>query len=118
MYTEILAEKKQCDTLFFEFRKNNEDLVTKGSFNELNTDNEKVFAYSRSLAEESIIVIGNLDKKNEYKKISIKIPNYKKRTKIENITDSNAVKIRGNKLYIDLSAGEIIVLKYINKKKG
>ena len=102
----------------FEFRKNNEDLITKGSFNELNTDNEKVFAYSRSFAEESIIVIGNLDHKNEYKKISIKIPNYKKRTKIENITDSDVVKIRGNKLYIDLSAGEIIVLKYINKKKG
>ena len=46
------------------FKKINQDLITEGKFKLLDTNNEKVFAYSIVNSEKELVVIGSLDEKN------------------------------------------------------
>ena len=48
------------------------NIILTGDFDVLNTKNTKVFAYSRKLNNDYIIVIGNLDFKTSQNKITIK----------------------------------------------
>ena len=50
-----------------DFRKKHQDLIQKGKFNLLKTDNENVFAYSIINKEAELVVVGSLDEKNEQK---------------------------------------------------
>ena len=89
------------------------DLITRGEFLELKTDNEKVFAYLRSSTDknEAVIVIGNLDFKNPQSKIVLSVPNLKKQAKFETITGNTNFKVRNKKIFTELEAGEIKVFK-------
>lgn len=99
----------------YEFRKNNSDLISKGSFIDFKTDNDKVFAYARTLRNDTVIVIGNLDFENPQNKVTIKAPGIKKRTDFEFINCEGTIKPGRNKIYTDLSAGEIKVIKIATK---
>ena len=95
----------------YEFRKNNAQLIAKGSFLQLKTKNEKVFAFERSLGNETIIVIGNLDYENLQNKITVKVNNIKKDTDFEIINGNQNIKAGKNKIFTDLDKGEIKVIK-------
>ena len=95
----------------FEFRATNSDLVSKGTFNQLNCNNDKVFAYSRSYKDETIIVIGNLDHKHVQKKVIVKANGVKKEKNIQVIQGMPNLRTKNNRIYTDLAAGEIKVLR-------
>lgn len=95
----------------YDFRKNNEDLISKGSFVVLKSDNEKVYGYSRCLNKDAIIVIGNLDFKNPQNKVTLNVPGINKKTRFEFINGHGTVKAGRNSIYTDLTAGEIKVIK-------
>ena len=96
------------------FRIENLDLISKGTFNPLKTDKEKVFAFSRSYQGESIIVLGNLDFKHHQKRITIKVSGLNKRKTLEVIEGYSNYKTKNNKLLTDLEPGEIKVLRIEN----
>lgn len=98
------------------FRENNIDLIRKGNFTSLKTDNDKVFAFTISKNNknkklEKIIVIGNLDFNNETKNTEIKDVKSNKKLNFEIVHGDNNIKFKGKKLLLNLKAGEIIVLK-------
>ena len=98
------------------FRNDNLDLITKGDFTELKTGNDKVFAYSRRLEKEQIIVVGNLDFKNPQNRITIKDKNVNQKKSLEVITGNDNIKVNHRKLLTDLEAGEIKVLMIKERK--
>ena len=63
----------------YKFRAQNEELVTKGEFIPLKTDDEKIFAFCIKGSGEKIIAIGNLDFEKAKKQFSIKIKTDKNR---------------------------------------
>ena len=89
----------------------NQDLISKGTFTPLKADKDKVFAYSRSYQGETIIVVGNLDQKRGQRRITIKVPGIKKKENLELIHGMPNYRTSKNKLYTDLEAGEIKVLR-------
>ena len=93
-----------------EFRRKNIDIVTLGNFVPIKTDNENIFAFARCYEGKTIVVIGNLDYENEYKKATIRLSGLNKRRNIEFIKGSNDLRYRMRKIYTDLKAGEIKVL--------
>lgn len=95
----------------FDFRNNNLDLVSKGTFTPLKCDKDKVFAYTRSYQGETIIILGNLDYKHAQKHIVLKINGLKKKDSLKVIQGNENYRLRSNKLYTELSAGEIKVFK-------
>lgn len=98
----------------FEFRKNNLNLVTKGTFNVLKTDKDKVFAYSRTYLGETIIIIGNLDNRNAQKKVFVKIQGVKKKGNLKTIFGNAQFKTYNNKINIDLEPNSIKILRLYN----
>ena len=93
------------------FRKENSDLISKGTFTSLKTDNSKVLAYTRSYKGETVIVIGNMDFRHSQKKIKLKVAGVKKDKNIEIIEGMPNIKTRNNTIYTDLESGEIKVLR-------
>lgn len=97
----------------YQFRIDNEKLITKGDFIPLKTENEKVFAFSRNFENESIIVIGNLDFEKPQNKITIKNPAIKSFAKYDIINGNKNVKFSNKKIFTDLEAGEIKVIRKV-----
>ncbi len=95
----------------FDFRNNNLDLVTKGTWSPIKTDKPSVFAYTRSYQGETILVVGNLDYKHSQKRAKIKVSGIKKDDVLEIIQGQGNCKTRKNKLFVDLEAGQIRVFK-------
>lgn len=95
----------------FEFRNNNIDMITKGTWSSIKTDKPSVFAYTRSYQGETILVVGNLDYKHSQKRVKIKVSGIKKDQVLEIIQGQGNCKARKNKLFIDLEAGQIRVFK-------
>ena len=95
----------------FEFRINNQDLIAKGTFTPLKSGKDRIFAYSRSYQGETIIVVGNLDQKRSQKRVIIKVSGINKKENLELIHGMPNYKTKKNKLYTDLEAGEIKVLR-------
>lgn len=94
----------------YKFRIQNEELVTKGEFVPLKTDDEKIFAFCIEGDREKIIAIGNLDFEKAKKQFSIKIKTDKK-SKFEIIHGDDNIKISQKKLSTSLKAGEVKVIK-------
>lgn len=94
-----------------QFRADNLELISSGNFAQHKTNNPKVFAFSRILKDETVLVIGNLDFKSAQNKISINDLNLRKNTKLEIVAGGNNIKIVRKNLHTDLSAGEIKVIK-------
>lgn len=105
-YKNIEKEYKNA----MDFRKSNSDLITLGNFVPLKTDYPEVFAYARHYKDKTIVVIGNLNYDNAYKKVMIRVPGLNKKHQISFIKGSNVYKLRRGKLYINLGEGEIKVL--------
>lgn len=105
--SEILKNFKNA----YKFRIDNIELVTKGDFIDIKTKNEKVFAYSRNLDNEQLIVIGNLNFEEPQHKITIRVPNLGKKSRVDIICGNQNVKIKNKKILTDLEAGEIKVIK-------
>lgn len=95
----------------YKFRQDNIDLITKGNFTQLKTDNDKVFAFTRTLKGVSIIVIGNLDFKNPQNKICIKDCGINKKSNIEIITGGENIKQVRRHLHTDMNPGEIKIIR-------
>lgn len=95
----------------FEFRENNLDLVTKGTWSPIKTDKPSVFAYTRSYQGETILVVGNLDYKHSQKRVKIKVSGIKKDEVLEIIQGQGYCKTRKNKIFVDLESGQIRVFK-------
>lgn len=98
----------------FKFRKDNMDLISKGTFTPLKSDKDKVFAFTRSYQGNSIIVLGNLDSKHYQKKIRVKVNGLKKKQRLNVIHGMANYKVRKNVLYTDLGPNEIKVLRIEN----
>lgn len=85
-------------------------VLNNGTFTPLKVKNEKVFAYTFADNKKRVIVIGNLNFK-ESEKASVIIPKFnKKKDTVIPIKISNMPAVRGNKIFADMNAGEIIVL--------
>ena len=97
------------------FRNENLDIVTNGNFISYKTHNNKVFAYSRTLKDETILVIGNLDYKKPQNKICIKESMINQKANIQKICGSDNYKIIRHELHTDLNAGEVKVFKITKK---
>ena len=98
----------------FQFRNENSDLISKGTFSELSCDKDKVFAYSRSYKGETIIVIGNLDYKHVQKRVIVKASGVKKEKNLQVIQGLPNIRTKKNRIYTDLGAGEIKVLRLVD----
>lgn len=101
-----------------EFRSKNIDLITKGEFSPIKTNDDNIFAFMITLKNENLerlIVYGNLDFKNDKNNINIKIPKIDKKSNIDIIHGDNSIKIHKRKLNTDLTAGEIEIVKISNK---
>ena len=92
------------------FRHQNSDIITKGNFVPLKTLEETVYAYARSFDNKTVLVIGNFDYTKEYKKVLVKIPGFTKKYSIDVVKGDCFLKLRRNKLYVDMAPGEIRVL--------
>lgn len=95
----------------FEFRNNNINLISKGTFSPLKSNKPAVFAYSRNYQGETIVVAGNLDFNHSQKHTEIKVSGIKKGQALEFILGEGYYKTYKNKLILDLNAGEIKVFK-------
>ena len=100
----------------YAFRADNENIVTKGDFTVLKTHNNQVFAFERTLEKEHLIVIGNLDFKNAQNKVIINAPSIKHDENMSVITGDENIKSGHHKLFADLEAGEIKVIKFSERK--
>lgn len=94
----------------YKFREDNIDLITKGNFTSLKTENDKVFAFSRTLKGKSIIVIGNLDFKNPQNRICIKDCGINKKSTLKIITGGENVKPVRRHIHTDMAPGEIKII--------
>jgi glycosidase len=98
----------------YKFRQDNEEIITKGNFIPLKTENDKVFAFLVYSNQEFLLVVGNLDFKNGKSKIVIKDSKIKKNFKYEIINGQSNIKFQKKKFITSLNAGEIKVLKITN----
>ena len=99
-----------------QFRKDNENIVTKGNFVALKTNNKNVYAYTVFLNNDGIIVVGNLDFNMPQKKVTIKSTLFNKKADVCLISGKNTFKYSAKNLCVDLDAGEIKVLKIQERK--
>lgn len=97
-----------------EFRAENLDLVSKGTFNPIKCEKEKIFAFTRCYQGETIIVIGNLDFKHPQKRIALRVSGVKKEKNLDVIEGLANIRTKNNKIFTDLEAGEIKVLRINN----
>ena len=75
----------------------------------LKTNNSHVFAYSFADSKKGVLTIGNLDFENDIKTI-VNLPNSLKNGKLLPIKISDMPQIKRGKVYLDLKAGETVVL--------
>lgn len=93
------------------FKKVSNKLVAGGNFLVLRTSCPSVFAYARILNKQTIVVIGNLDFKNEYD-VTVYVPRLSKNILSIPITIKNIPKIDNGKITTSLDSGEIQVLSF------
>lgn len=92
------------------FRSENIDLITKGEFTPLKTDNENVFAYAINKGKNTLIVLGNLDKKENAKKVHIKVFGLNKKITFNIVKSNSGIKFKKGKIVSDFEPCEIKVL--------
>ena len=109
-YTDkLIKEQQKAMTL----RNNNKDVITKGDFIPLKTDNENVFAFIRTYNKNSIVVIFNKNLVSS-EDTKLKIKNIKKRTKITFVKDSNPDNLEKTTFSKKLKPAEIIIFTLQN----
>ncbi len=84
-------------------------VLNEGGYIPLKTNNNRVFAYMFSNNAKKVVVIGNLNFENQ-ERVSVKIPKFNsKKQNILPIKISTMPDVKGGKLTINLTAGEINV---------
>ncbi len=104
----IKEQKKAVD-----FRKENNDIITKGSFIPLDTGNKKVFAFQRVLGKNSVVVIFNRNLVNN-EDTKIKIKYVKKKSKIVFLNGKDSEKLAKSTITAKLKPAEIIIFTIKN----
>ena len=89
-------------------RDENSDVITKGIFKELKTNNNKVFAYERKLGKKSLITIINRNLANS-EEIKVKISGINKKSKISFIEKDYSEKLVKSTFSAKLKPAEIII---------
>lgn len=85
------------------------DLISGGSFVPLRTTSSSVFAYSRNLNKQSLIVIGNLDFQSN-KNVTIYVPKLNPDMPIVPLKLTSVPKIKKGKVYLNINPGDVVVL--------
>lgn len=92
-------------------KNNSQNIISDGDFVALRTSSSSVFAYSRNLNKTSIVVIGNLDFKNE-QNVNVYIPKQLSELPSVPIEVNNMPQILKGKIQTKLNPGEVIVLYF------
>lgn len=91
-----------------DFRERNQDLITKGEFSLLKTNNDKVFGYSITDKERELIVLGSLDEKN-IQKANVKSKYLPKDSLFSLINTKKHPQLNGDNMEMELEPLEIQV---------
>lgn len=107
---------KQYDIIKKFFTANNlknnaQNIISSGDFVPLKTSSSSVFAYSRNLNKASIVVIGNLDFKND-QNVNVYIPKIISDLPSMPIDGNNIPQLFKGKIQTKLNPGEVIVLYF------
>lgn len=105
----LLKEHKKA----VDFRNKYIDIVTKGAFVPLKTNNNKIFAFQRVLKGNSIVVIINRNLVNS-ENVKAKIKKLKRKSKINFITVNKSENLNGNEFQGNLKPAEIVIFTVIN----
>lgn len=84
------------------------DVITQGKFIPLSTDNERIFAYQRTLNDKSVVVIVNRNLVNT-EDVKVKIKNLNKKTVVSFINDENAANLIKSQYSSKMKPGEIVI---------
>ena len=88
------------------------DIMKNGTINHLHTSNPEIFAYTNSIKDKFILVVGNLNFNNK-NAVKLQIPIFKPKTQtITPINISSEPKFTGNKLEMTLQKGEVMVILF------
>lgn len=90
-------------------RNDYKDIITKGSFIPLKTDNDKIFAYQRSYNKDSVVVIINRNLVNS-ENVKVKINNIKKKSVVSFIKDKADKRFINSIFSAKMKPAEIVVL--------
>ena len=90
------------------FRHAHNDIITKGKFIPLETNNEKVFAYQRELNGSSVVVIFNRNLINS-ENVKVNIQKIRKKSQITFVRTANSGTLMKSKYTAVLKPGEIVV---------
>lgn len=90
-----------------DFKIRNMDLINNGKFKFLNTNNDKIYAYSITNFEQELIVVGSIDNKND-QKTSVQSKYLKQDNVFLNVTNTD-FNISNNIINVDLKPNEIKV---------
>lgn len=93
----------------FRFKAN--DLVTNGSFTPLRTSSSSIFAYSRSLNKEFVVVIGNLDFKNT-RNVNVSAPKVNDKLTSVPVKINSIPTVTKGKISTTLTPGEVQVIYF------
>lgn len=103
--SDILIKEQK---LAMDIRKNFEEEITKGNFTTLKSNNEKIFAYQRSLNNSSVVIIINRNLVNS-EEFKIKINKIKKNSKIKFIKSAKDTNLVNSTFTGKLKPAEIVV---------
>lgn len=100
---------EQEQKLAMELRNNYIDVITKGKFVPLQSDNQNIFAYERKLNKKSVFVIVNRNLINT-ENVKIKLNNINKKSKINFIKKIDDMKLSNSTLISKMKPASIIIL--------
>lgn len=89
-------------------RTNYQDVITKGTFEKVKSDNDNIFAYKRKLNKKTVVAIINRNLVNS-EEVKLKIPEIKKKSKIELYNGNFGDKLVKSTFAGKLKPAEIIV---------
>lgn len=107
----ILIEEHK---LAMNLRENFKDVITKGNFEPLYSDNDEIFAYQRTYKNNSVVAIINRNLVNS-NEINIKIKKLKPKTKVDFIKHPSDAKLVKSRLTGKLKPAEIIIFTLQNQ---
>ena len=102
--TSLIDEQKQA----MELRNHYKNVITKGKFIPLKTNNNKIFAYKRELTNEAVYVIINRNIVNS-ENVKIKINNFNSKSKITYIKNKEERIITKHNFELKMKPAEILV---------
>ena len=100
----LITEQEKAMNL----RAENLDIITKGTFKELKSDNNRIYAYERKSGKQALITIINRNLANS-EDVNIKIKGIKKNSKLSFLDNENSKKLVKSVFSAKLKPGEIII---------